>query len=929
MVYLELESLFAVELSNRRQNLYEKANLELLKFNEVSEDTRFFHLLLKKEFAQVKSKPELSGLKILKDRLNKNYPGFFSFVFWSSDGKLIKSLSDDTRFSFLSRKLNVFLKTVRKRTREGLNDDEKFMEYCQRELRIQRQFLGPFITPEGLFKPFLPDFSAACFQLHGRGERMLGWYDKGDSFSVLVYVSDKIRGRLTGPRYLCHSLEKRIPGLTFFLFDEQEHNFIPELSEQIQRQAGINFGKFRKLVSDNNLNSESYSFNFQKLNQRWWAGVAIDRNQIGEVSTFAGQTFALLAVAFALTLYILYCYFLVHKNPWHSVRAKLVLIFCYSLFIPAIVFSVLGFEYLAQKKQQTLALIADQTFQILTSIDNQFKSFLYERANEINKICNSYFVAEKNINFDVSVASFTRSVVEGFDPDTLIIADENGSDVLGGAWSQTIKSGVLRKTASKELIAYLNGGSSNAFKPSEGVSEGFILSFPINHQRMLPFTLNNKTFISYLNTLRDSVTGKFSHIIQIFWRETEMHREFLEKMHEFSRSNNSERFLYSMPSEKYIRSQNLNYRGSSKFLAKVRQKGSAHAWLEIEPGKPVLAFGQVGRNLEAVVLVMLIDGSALYYPVDDLKDRLKRLAGWSLLTSLSLFYILSHFLITPIRAMKEGVDMVRNKKFNFRIQMGANNEFGRLSNSIDSALENLQELEIAKTVQDSLLPQESLELEKYSIVAKTCSMTSLGGDYYDFFSDSENNSVIFMADVAGHGVQAALMMAMAKAVFLVKENACNDPSGILSAMNRTFCELRKSDITTMMTGQLLKIAADGGILFFNAGHCPPLIVASEGKEVSMLNVPAVPFGFKPGREFSPTDLNIKPQETIILYSDGIVESSNRQGVMLGQDGFMEMARSCYHDDSRVYLENLFSAYENWASIQQDDITFVLIRRKGG
>jgi serine phosphatase RsbU (regulator of sigma subunit) len=294
---------------------------------------------------------------------------------------------------------------------------------------------------------------------------------------------------------------------------------------------------------------------------------------------------------------------------------------------------------------------------------------------------------------------------------------------------------------------------------------------------------------------------------------------------------------------------------------------------------------------------------------------------------MSLLYILGHYLIMPIKALSEGVEMVKNRNYSYRIDMPQDNELGRLGHSIDESLENLQELEIARTVQESLLPQDSLDLDDFFVAARTRSMTSMGGDYYDFIVDSDKNAAILMADVAGHGIQAALMMAMAKSALLLNDSACSQPEVIMSALNRTFCTLRKSSITTMMTGQIISISCSGKISLLNAGHCPPLFIASGSHEITSVCNHALPFGFSPRRKFESLPITMSAGDIMILYSDGILECANRQGKILGEEGFAEMARNCYDVDCNRYLDNLFNAYDNFTDSQQDDITFVMIKRK--
>ncbi|NLF98229.1 MAG: SpoIIE family protein phosphatase [Candidatus Riflebacteria bacterium] len=926
MLYVELVRYFELETGARRSELYQLAGRELLKLSEYAEDARFFHAVLKNEFSTDLHSQGEQELKVRVARLKNDYPGVFSFIFWDRNGDVMTSLSDDTRYNFLLRKLNLMLDAVRLDTRAGRHVEAGFGDKYNRDLRMLRQFLGPFITPEGLTRPFLDAGIAACFQMHARGDRTLGWYESTSNYSVLAYVSAEVRGALTGPRKLCQSLQGKWPEMSFYLLDEREAELEPSAGGTVSKDILINFGKFKKLAPREHLESDSHFYAFQKLNERWWGVAAIEKSSIGNVASLAGGLLARTVMAALILLFVAGCYFLVHDNPLHSVRVKLASVFAYTIFIPALVFGVVAFDYLKQQEKQAVSEYSARSFQLLTSIDSQFKGYLHDRATEINLVVEKILADKSAEEVNKLAASFSNTIFSQFAPDTLVIADNSGKDILNAEYARTLKDDHLRKNAAEELIAYLNADKDKLHLPSKGVAEGFLLSFPLNYRRLLPFTLSSTTFISYLNLVRSSDDNRFSHLIQIFWHEKDVHLAFFRQIAAKSVASNRQRLFISFIETGKIWPQNEDIPGLAAFTEKVRQQGPSYEKLTDCNGKVWLAAGQAGTGLGSAILTVLVDHELLQRDVGRLTNRIWSLVGWSVLVILSLLYILGHYLIMPIKALADGVDMVRNKNYSYRISMPQDNELGRLGHSIDESLENLQELEIARTVQESLLPQDSLDLASYFVVARTRSMTSMGGDYYDFIVDSDNNAAILMADVAGHGIQAALMMAMAKSALLLNDSACSEPEVIMSALNRTFCTLRKSSITTMMTGQIISISCTGAISLLNAGHCPPLFISSS-REITTVCNHALPFGFAPRRKFESMPIAMSAGDIMILYSDGILECANRQGRMLGEEGFADLARNCYDTDCTRYLDNLFNAYDRWAASQQDDITFVMIRRK--
>lgn len=926
MLFLEMERFFGLEIADQRAMFHDQAVKQLRKFSEYAEDSRFFHLLLQKNLSlPLAAENGLEQLKSQTGKLKKSFPGVFSFIFWDKSGNLVQGVSDDTRFSFLLKKLNSLLFNIMLDTQAGRHTETAFSEKYEKDLRLLRQIIGPFITPEGLTRPFLGDNNACCFQLHGRGERKFGWYTRNDDYSVLVFISDQANGRLTGPRVLCRQLSGKIPGIDFCLLDEQELKLLPEQNEKIHRKILLNFGKFKRLAGIEQLESDDRFFNFQQLNQRWWATAVISKRFLKDSSSMAWHFLALLTSVAVISTFILYCYFLVHYNPLHSVRSKLILIFAYVVFIPALVFTVVGLDYLKQKAKQEVSERSVQAFQLLTSIDNQFKAFLHEKAQELNQNFDNVFNTATTTMIEASLTSNAASVFRKFSPDTLIISDVTGKDLLNGAYSPTIRDDFLRKSAANELITYLNCTTSNQYMPDDGIANGFALSFSLNHRKFLQFTLNNTTFLSYLNTLRNPDNDRFAYLIQVFWREHQLHFDHFKRVADNSARDQRNLLQIWFPDSGLEYPPLPGLPNLRDFYEKVRLRGPSQQIIKDQAGKPFMVFGQAGNNLNSAIMAVIVDYEELQKNIRLLQQNLLVFAGLSLIVTLSLFYLLSYYLILPVKAMATGVDMVKQRNYSYRINLPFNNEFGKLSNSIDEALENLQELEIARSVQESLIPQDSLDFGNYEVTARTRTMTSLGGDYYDFVVDRKNNLTVLMADVAGHGVQAALLMAMAKSVMLLKSSEEIEPGHLMESLNKTFFTLRKAEISTMMTGQVVHISQDNRISFFNAGHCPPLIVSADGQNVTPLENHSLPFGFSVSRKFSGISAAMKSGETMILYSDGILECTNQENQVLGAEGFRDLIRSCFHHDAKSFLGNLFTAYDSWATSQQDDISFVLIK----
>lgn len=926
IVYYETHKFCEDNLNKLKTSLSETVHADLSKIAEVGDDHRFYHLLFKEKFEKVAHKPYCEKeLKTLLEDLKNEFPDIFTFNIWDKNGIQIKSLSDDNNFLFLYRKLNNLLNTIKAETVLNTQNLRDFVAECDSELRLLRQIIGPFVTSEGLSVPFLDKVSARCFRLHGRGERTMGWYESYDNFSVLVFVSEKGRNNSAGPKHFLTKLSSEHEYAQFFILNENDQTLFPD--SYLKNSILINLGKHRRMVPEQYLEDDNYLYRFQKADNERWAVAVINKNFFAAESILSAKVFTQLIAGILILFFVFYCFSLVNGNIFNSVRTRLIFVFLYAVFIPVLMFGTVGTDYINQKELQYLSDSSDINFQTLLSIDNQFLSYLKTRSNLLTSVLDRNFTYDSLIDLSKDLRIKTRNIIEQFSVDTVTVSNKTGEDLFGGEFSNTLKDDILRKTAAKEMLTYLNNSDGDYYVPSSGFAEAFLVGYNRIKNRMIPFYLSKETYISYIHTIREPLNKTFKYIVQLFWKERAVHSDYLEVIQKYANKDQEKKFVYTYPEFGYKQTVFLESSVLNDFFTRVKLNGNHSEKITFQNGKSYFAYGHSAQNLNGAVLSFFVSAETFKQESDVLYEHIFGLMFLGFLITFSLLYILSHYLIEPINKLSAGIDMIKRQNYTYRIDLKENNEFGRLANSIDESSDALAELEIAKTVQESLLPSSLVETSFFIADAKTRSMSNLCGDYYDFMVDSENNGIFLMSDVAGHGVQAALLMAMAKTVLMLNSTNPPSPTKIMKEINSTFYKLRKSKVSTMMTGQIISTDNEGNINFYNAGHCSPLIVSKKGLSVSAVQSPSKPFGFGVNREFTAKALNLEPGDTLILYSDGILETKNKSGEMLGIDGFNELALRSYDDNVSKYIDNLFDGYDKYTYEGSDDITFVLIRRK--
>ena len=237
----------------------------------------------------------------------------------------------------------------------------------------------------------------------------------------------------------------------------------------------------------------------------------------------------------------------------------------------------------------------------------------------------------------------------------------------------------------------------------------------------------------------------------------------------------------------------------------------------------------------------------------------------------------------------------------------------------------MEDLSVATTVQENLFPLDSLKHNRALIWGKSVTMTRLGGDYFDYFPLNDKEVGVLMGDVAGHGVPAGFLMAMAKATVMLSEEDKNNPSKLLSSIHKVFFHVKSKKIKRMMTCVYFCINTEtGAYTMANAGHCYPAFIDNKGN-VSLLEINGTPLGITKRARFVNSEGKFENNSYMLLYTDGMLEAHNDKGESIGVDRFTELVSNSYSDDPETFYSRIFAGYKKWSPLADDDITMVLVK----
>jgi serine phosphatase RsbU (regulator of sigma subunit) len=224
----------------------------------------------------------------------------------------------------------------------------------------------------------------------------------------------------------------------------------------------------------------------------------------------------------------------------------------------------------------------------------------------------------------------------------------------------------------------------------------------------------------------------------------------------------------------------------------------------------------------------------------------------------------------------------------------------------------------------SLLPSETVELPGFEIDSISIPWREVGGDYYDFISIDHERCGIVVADVAGKGIPAALLVSALKASLHSLVGSELGIRSILNKLNLFFHEISpEARYATLFYGEL--DIPTRRLIYVNAGHLPPALIRGDGN-AELLETGGIPVGLLRDARYIEGFTEIGPEDLLVLYTDGIIEASNARGEEYGWDRLQEvLARSSSlpcSELSRLALEE----QERFAQSEpRDDRTLVVIR----
>jgi serine phosphatase RsbU (regulator of sigma subunit) len=240
----------------------------------------------------------------------------------------------------------------------------------------------------------------------------------------------------------------------------------------------------------------------------------------------------------------------------------------------------------------------------------------------------------------------------------------------------------------------------------------------------------------------------------------------------------------------------------------------------------------------------------------------------------------------------------------------------------------MQELSLARTIQDSFLPESVPKLQGWQLTATLEPARQIAGDYYDFIHLPENRLGILIADVADKGLGSALYMALSST--LIRTFASEyylDPAKVLQTVNQQILRNARANLfVTIFYGVL--DPSTGVLNYANAGHNPPYLIGTDNG-VKTLNNTGMPLGIDEENSWGQDQVVISPGEMLLMYTDGVTDAQNIDGEFIDRKLLLSTAQQQIGDSVEDVMQGILDKVHRFVgdSPRFDDITLVILRRE--
>jgi serine phosphatase RsbU (regulator of sigma subunit) len=655
----------------------------------------------------------------------------------------------------------------------------------------------------------------------------------------------------------------------------------------------------------------------------------------------------IMVVTFALGGLLLQLFWVVlGKELYLSLRVKFVVLFLFSVAIPMMGLGFLAFKSLRESHRLEVAEATKFCKDVLADLDTRF----FEEQNRFRNLCRkAWQMVEKTTSPQLGfpdVARWAHTLLEKRELERLELWDLQGKMLLRvGAeekdknvkpiWDSFSRTCMEKHLGDRLLLK--NGSTTVPGETGLDLQMKMVLESP---DFGFPYILENPDMV-HVNTFAGK-TGLFWYDVfrgdqfpaafllmgqNMEWAVEHFLEKALKRRWAFH-SGALRVFAWRHQVPKWFPA---GFAGNPTLMALVNQ---ARVTRQVVSRKiswknaPYLALAVPGTGIAGYSFLALYPEKVIQKTMKGLERSVLMGGLLALLVAVLTGMVLSETFLKPIGELFLGLQALREKKHTFRLPVLQKDELGDLAFAFNDMMGHLQEVNKGRQVQEKLFPRQMLQIGEYRVFGISKPASELGGDYFDYLGVQDRELHVLIGDVTGHGIPAALIMAMVKSVVKVLAEQKYSPAQILEMLNKVIYE--SMNRTLYMTLSAIAINTHTHeIELFHCGHLFPFKKDNSGNVFQVKSTINYPIGMKLNSPFISTKTTLEPGERLILYTDGLIESlpdPDHKG-----DNFIQFGKYLALRPELPLIEACKDILENHPSQlggdpQPDDCTIILIER---
>jgi sigma-B regulation protein RsbU (phosphoserine phosphatase) len=238
------------------------------------------------------------------------------------------------------------------------------------------------------------------------------------------------------------------------------------------------------------------------------------------------------------------------------------------------------------------------------------------------------------------------------------------------------------------------------------------------------------------------------------------------------------------------------------------------------------------------------------------------------------------------------------------------------------------ELNLAREIQQGLLPRRMPQIPGYEVTAIWQSAREMAGDFYDAFPVSDDSFGVVMADVSDKGAASALFMAVARSMIRSYAYAGMSAYETLRQTNDLILDDAESGMFVTVFHSVFRVG--GSSIHINAGHNPPLLYRAKTNETQYMSRGGRAIGWFPDNPLHQSELQLQPGDLIVYYTDGLTDAENPAGVNFGEERLAQAVIGAAGESAEGVLNQIIHAIDIFAEGVPpfDDLTLMVVRYTG-